>query len=71
VRSALGAGLRALLVTVNDYTAGQDLSDAPFVVDHLGEPDRPARALIGDLGDSRMVDLETLDRLHRTAFGRV
>ncbi|UHD16578.1 HAD family hydrolase [Thiocapsa bogorovii] len=71
VRSALGAGLRALLVTVNDYTAGQNLSDAPLVVDQLGEPDRPARALIGELGDSGMVDLETLDRLHRAAFGRV
>ncbi|RKT46238.1 HAD family hydrolase [Thiocapsa rosea] len=70
VRSALGAGLHALLVTVNDYTAGQDLSDAPLVVDHLGEPDRPARALIGDLGERRMVDLETLDRLHCAAFGR-
>jgi hypothetical protein len=57
-------------VTVNDYTAEQDLRDAPLLVDHLGEPDRPARAMIGDLGDSRMVDLETLDRLHRAVFGR-
>ncbi|NCA70272.1 MAG: HAD family hydrolase [Sphingobacteriia bacterium] len=70
VRAALGAGLHALVVTVNDYTQGQDLGDAPLVVDQLGEPDRPARALVGDLGGRTMVDLEVLDRLHHAIHGR-
>ncbi len=69
VRSALDAGLRALLVTVNAYTRGQDMRDASLVVDHLGEPDQPARALAGDLAGSSVVDLATLERLHRAAFG--
>jgi HAD superfamily hydrolase (TIGR01509 family) len=68
VRSALGAGLRALLVTVNAYTATQDMRDATLVVDHLGEPDEPARALSGDLAGRSMVDLQVLDRMHRLAF---
>ncbi len=70
VRAALAAGLRALLVTVNDYTRDQDLRDAPLVVDQLGEPDRPARVLAGDLGEVQIVDLALLDRLHRAVFGQ-
>jgi len=46
LRSALDAGLRTL-VTVNDYTRGQDFSGAWRVVDHLGEPDAPATVLAG------------------------
>jgi HAD superfamily hydrolase (TIGR01509 family) len=68
VRSALGAGLRAVLVTVNAYTSGQDMRDATLVVDQLGEPDRPARALAGDLAGRPVVDLDVLDRVHRLAF---
>jgi HAD superfamily hydrolase (TIGR01509 family) len=68
VRSALDAGLRALLVTLNDYTRDQAMDAAGLVVDHLGEPDAPPRALRGDLGGRAYVDLEVLDRLHRDAF---
>jgi hypothetical protein len=60
--------LRALLVTVNAYTATRDMRDATLVVDHLGEPDEPARALSGDLAGRSMVDLHVLDRMHRLAF---
>jgi HAD superfamily hydrolase (TIGR01509 family) len=70
VRSALGAELRALLVTLNDYTRDQPMDDAGLVVDHLGEPESPARALRGDLGGRPYVDLAVLDRLHRDAFAR-
>jgi len=44
--SAMDAGLRTL-VSVNDYTRGQDFSGAWRVVDHLGEPDDPATVLAG------------------------
>jgi len=69
VRSALGAGLDALLVTISSYTEGQDFFAAPLVVDQLGEPDQPATAVIGDLDGRVCVDLELLRGLHRRAFG--
>lgn len=65
VRSAQAAGIDAILVTANDYTAGQDFGAAPLVVDGLGGPGDPAHALIGDLGGRDLVDLAVLDRLHR------
>jgi len=65
VRAALGAGLRALLVTVNAYTQGQDFSGAALVVDGLGESTAPLRVLQGSIGGSRYVDLATLNAMHR------
>lgn len=70
VRAALAAGLRALVVTVNAYTRGQDFSGVPLVVDHLGEPGQPARALVGELAGRPLVDLAVLDRVHRAAYER-
>lgn len=67
MRAALAAGFTALLVTVNDYTAAQDFAAASLVVDRLGDPGLPARALAGELGECACVDLETLDRIHRLA----
>ncbi|EGV30666.1 HAD-superfamily hydrolase, subfamily IA, variant 3 [Thiorhodococcus drewsii AZ1] len=67
-QSALAAGIRALLVTVNDYTIGQDFGAAPLVVDALGGPEQPARALVGELDDPPWVDLARLDRLHRDVW---
>lgn len=69
VRSALGAGLHALVVTVSSYTGGQDFTGAALVVDGLGEPERPARALQGTLGATRWVDLAALDALHEGVYG--
>ncbi len=70
VRSASAAGLKALVVTVNDYTVGQDFGAAPLVVDQLGEPGAPARVLCGRLGSSSLVDLDALERLHRGVYPR-
>ncbi|MCF7991336.1 MAG: HAD family hydrolase [Thiohalocapsa sp.] len=69
VRSALGAGLDALLVTESSYTAGQDFSGAALVVDRLGEPGAPAKALQGELGGASVVDLGVLRRLHGRIYG--
>jgi len=70
VKSALGAGLDALVVTESTYTRGQDFTPAPLVVDCLGEPDQPARAIVGDLGGAAFLDLAALDRLHRSVYPR-
>ena len=69
VRSALGAGLEALLVTTSSYTEQQDFAGAPLVVDQLGEPGAPATAARGDLGGAECVDLEVLRRLRAQVFG--
>ena len=62
LRASLAAGLPTL-VTVNDYTSGQDFSGAALVVDGLGEPGQPMTVLAGDAGDSTLVDLELAGRL--------
>jgi HAD superfamily hydrolase (TIGR01509 family) len=69
VRSALGADLRALLVTVSSYTRDQDFSGAALVVDGLGEPGAPAEILAGDLDGKGPIDLAVLDALHRRTYG--
>lgn len=68
VRSALGAGLDALVVTFSSYTSGQDFSGAALVVDQLGEPAQPAVAVSGELGGPAYVDLDVLKALHGRVF---
>jgi HAD superfamily hydrolase (TIGR01509 family) len=46
IRASRAAGLRTV-VTVNDYTRGQDFAGAVSVLDGLGEPGSPARVLAG------------------------
>ncbi len=67
VRSAAGAGIRAILVTVNDYTRGQDFRGATLVVDDLGEPQRPSRRLAGQPVVDGPVTLDTVRLLHQAA----
>jgi len=63
LRSSLAAGL-ATVVTVNDYTRDQDLRGAALVVEHLGEPHAPARALAGALPNgASLIDLAALEAL--------
>ncbi|MGC9127946.1 MAG: HAD-IA family hydrolase [Acidithiobacillus sp.] len=60
LRSALAAGLHTV-VTQTDYTRGQDFSGALRVLDHLGEPEVPARIVEGkDCGKPVCVGLEEL-----------
>ena len=69
VRAARDAGLKSILVTVNDYTRDHDFEGAALVLDQLGEAGRPARRLAGpDLVDER-VDVATLHALHRHVWG--
>lgn len=69
VRSARGAGIEALLVTLNPYTRNQDVAGAALVVDKLGDPGVPARVFRGSLGVSDQVDLAVLDAMHRRVYG--
>ena len=64
VFSARDAGIRTILVTVNDYTRGQDFSDATVVLDSIGEPEAPFEILAGNLGPYRYLDLALVRRLH-------
>jgi HAD superfamily hydrolase (TIGR01509 family) len=65
LRAARGAGL-ATVITVNDYTAGEDFSGAVAVLSDLGEPDAPAQRL--DAPARLVVDLATLRTWHATAL---
>ena len=58
LESATAAGL-STVVTVNNYTADQDFSQAALVVSDLGEPDRPCEVFQGNFtGD--YLDLASL-----------
>ena len=65
--AALGAGIRAVVVTVNGYTADQDLGAAPLVVDSFGEPGAPARRLGGIVEVEGEVTLDRLRAVHAAA----
>jgi HAD superfamily hydrolase (TIGR01509 family) len=73
VRSAMDAGLRALLVTESTYTEGEDFTGAALVADGLGEPGTPAKVRAGVLEGADYVDLRALDVMHRRVYaqGRV
>jgi len=67
-RSALGADLQALLVTVNAYTQNQDFSGVALVTDGLGGPGSPVKVLQGTLEGSDHIDLAALDAMHRRVY---
>jgi len=64
LRSARAAGLRTV-VTVNDYTRDQDLTEAVLVLDQLGEPQQPFRVLESHvpLNGARLFDLSLAQAL--------
>jgi HAD superfamily hydrolase (TIGR01509 family) len=64
VYSARDAGISTILVTVNDYTRGQDFADATLVLDSMGEPDAPFEVLAGNCADPAYVDLALVRELH-------
>jgi HAD superfamily hydrolase (TIGR01509 family) len=62
LQAALGAGVKTL-ITVNDYTAGQDFTGAALVLDKLGEPDAPFRVLSGEAGGANYANVSMLQEL--------
>lgn len=61
--AAHGAGL-ATVVSVNDYTRGEDFAGAALVVDGFGEPDAPWTVLAGKAGGAPMLDLAVARHVH-------
>ena len=60
--SAIAAGLTTV-VTVNNYTAQQDFSQAALVVSDLGEPEQPCQIIQGNLA-SQYLDVASLRSLY-------
>ncbi|MFG1609592.1 HAD-IA family hydrolase [Actinoplanes sp. NPDC049265] len=60
--AATGAGLRCL-ITVNDYTRGEDFTEAALVVSELGEPGRTPIEVLANRGAATPGDYLTLDDL--------
>lgn len=67
VRSVIAAGIRSLVVTINDYTRDHDFSGATLVVDQFGEVDDPAHRIAGADLAGPVIDLAGLRRLHALA----
>jgi HAD superfamily hydrolase (TIGR01509 family) len=63
LHSARRAGLQTL-VTVSQYSRGQDFSGAALVLDQLGEPDQPFQVIAGDADAYRYVCVDLLRDLH-------
>ncbi|MCP4933481.1 MAG: HAD-IA family hydrolase [bacterium] len=53
-----------VLITVSEYSAGQDFSGALAVIDSLGEPDTPFKALSGFADKAAHVDLDLAKKWH-------
>ncbi len=62
LRATTAADLRTV-VTVNEYTRGQDFSGADLVLDQLGEPGRPFQVLQGEVDGATYLDLDLIRRL--------
>lgn len=52
------------IITVNEYTQGQDFSEALLVLNHLGEPELPYTVIAGKSFEGSYVDKAMLHRLH-------
>jgi HAD superfamily hydrolase (TIGR01509 family) len=63
LKAAMGANLPTV-VTVSEYSAGQDFDGAIAVVDHLGEIGNPGRHLAGFESGDGVVDLAELRAWH-------
>jgi HAD superfamily hydrolase (TIGR01509 family) len=64
LRASLGAGLKTI-ITVGDYTAGDDFSGAVAVLSDLGEPDHPFRVHYGNPQGKNCVSVDLLREWHR------
>lgn len=62
LKSATGAGI-CTIVTTHFFTRNHQFPEAGLVVNHLGDPDRPFQVVVGDAGDSQLVDLDLMNRV--------
>ena len=63
VTSATASGIEHIVVTVNDYTVGQDFSAATVVLNNLGGPDAHAEPIRGPAPAQGIVDMAYLQAL--------
>lgn len=68
VLSARHAGIRSIVVTVNDYTLDHDFPGASLVLDQFGEPDRPCQVIEGGPMPDNMLGVQYLRRLHAACW---
>ncbi|HLA74643.1 MAG TPA: HAD family hydrolase [Gammaproteobacteria bacterium] len=67
LQSARQAGIETL-ITVNDYTAQQDFSEAALVLDRIGEPGQPFKVLGGlPVSAKPYLDVALLRQVHERA----
>lgn len=55
-----------VLVTVSEYSAGQDFSGAMTVINNLGEPEAPFELISGRADEKRYADLEQVKNWHNS-----
>ncbi len=67
VTSAMASGIEHIVVTVNDYTAGQDFSAATVALNNLGGPDAHAEPIMGPAPTHGIVDMAYLQSLMSSA----
>ncbi len=67
VTSAMASGIKHIVVTVNDYTVGQDFSAATVVLNNLGGPDAHAEPMMGPAPAHGIVDMAYLQALMSSA----
>ena len=67
VSSAIASGIEHIVVTVNDYTVGQDFSAATVVLNNLGEADAHAEPVMGPAPANGIVDMAYLKALMSSA----
>lgn len=60
--SATQTGLKTI-VTVNEYTKGQDFTKAILVISDFGEPNKPFTVLSGSAGDAKFFDIDLAKQL--------
>ena len=66
IKSSVGAGLKTI-VTVNEYTADHDFSDAVLVLDQMGEPENPATVIKGDLNGENCLTIQAVEQAFNSA----
>ncbi len=62
ILSSAGANLKTI-VTINEYTAEDDFSQAILVLDQMGDKENPAKVLSGEMS-SPYLDLESVKLIH-------
>ena len=61
-RAALAAGVKTV-ITTHEFTVDNDFEGASLIVDQLGEPDIPYRAISGQIDNYRYVDVDLLEAI--------